>query len=83
MTDLRGKPLWKRCDEDVRYYWLDGKQGYPTGDVWARTSQGARREIRARHGGTHRTIDRIMHYDDYHNVNPMPLVGRRQREETP
>lgn len=71
-----GRPLYQRCDDDVWYYWLDGKQGRPTGDVWARTGEEARRKIRDRHRGTHHVIDKVMHYDEYHDVHSMPLVRR-------
>jgi len=59
-----GKPSWRKADDSLWYYWINGKQGYCSGDVWARTKGEARMRIKEKHYNC--VIDRVMHYEEYH-----------------
>jgi len=59
-----GVPIYKPNDECLWYYWLDGKQGYYSGWLWARTRIGARRKIKKKHPNN--SIDSVLHQDQYH-----------------
>ena len=61
---MPGTPSYPRNREHSWYFWLDGKQGYPTGSIWARTYKGAKRKIRLAHPGC--DVDAVLHYDQYH-----------------
>jgi len=65
-----GKPMYRRCELDYWYYWLDGKQGHCNGHVLAASLRGAKRLIHEKHPGG--TIDRVMSYDEYHDLHPGP-----------
>ncbi len=61
-----GKPMYRPCEVDYWYYWIDGEQGYPSGDVLARTRIGAKREIRTKHPGC--AIDHVLHQSTYYGT---------------
>ena len=48
-----------RGPEALWYYWLNGKQGHATGNMWAATEQTARMRIHSRHGDQIHRIDRV------------------------
>jgi len=62
---MRGTPIYKRNDESLWYYWIDGKQGYASGNIWAITRIGAKRKIHEKHADC--AIDAVLHYREYHN----------------
>lgn len=58
-----GVCLWERA-EPTWYYWLDGKQGYPTGNIPAPFKRAAKKAIATAHPDSQ--IDAIMSYDEHH-----------------
>ena len=70
-----GTPSWPRNPEDIWYYWLDGKQGYPSGTMWATTRTAVRRMIKERHPNS--SIDEVLHYDQYHCLSKHCPADRR------
>ncbi len=61
-----GIPMYQASRDSRWYYWIDGKQSYPSGNVLAVTRLGAKREIRIQHPGC--KFDRVMHQSEYHSI---------------
>lgn len=70
-----GVPVYKRDPEERWYYWIDGKQGYPTGSLRATTRTGALRRIKSKHPGC--AVDEVLIYDQYHGLSEHCPLDRR------
>jgi len=64
LSELRGVPLWKRGNP-LWHYWIDGKQGYRSGMVYAASKRAATRAIREDHPGC--VVNAVLSDKKYHS----------------